>query len=215
MATPITRYAQNVAIEQIPFANFPGGGPMQALSSAAAGASNTFPIQFNDAGIEFAKVREVVSIYQMYGNEASSDIVNLYMAQPGSQVKPTGTICGSGIATTATVDVGDDDTTGFGLVSSGIAFGVQPSAATPLGASPTRYASAVNAATGQTNPIAFAGGDSLTDPYTIGATASEQPTSVGTLGGGVAGSWIQLRFRSIGSPVAGKVLVVRLTVLKP
>ena len=208
MATPITRYAQNVAIEQIPFANFPGGGPM-----ASPTAQGGFPVQFNTAGIEFAKLREVVSIYQMYGNEASSDIVNLYMAQPGTQIKPTGTICGSGIATSATVDIGDDDTTGFGLVSSGIAFGVSPSAATPLGASPTRYASAVNVATGQTNPIAFAGGDSLVDPYTIGVLATEPVGS--SPGAGVAGSWIQMRFRSIGTPVAGKVLVVRLTALKP
>jgi hypothetical protein len=212
MATPVTRYAQNVAIEQIPFANFPGGGPMQALSNPAAGAGNTFPIQFNDAGIEFADVREVISIYQMYGNENSSDLVNLYMAQPNTQVKPTGSISGSGIATTALVDIGDDDTTGYGLVSSGVAFGAQPPTV-GLGASPTRYAANVNVATGQTNPIAFAGGDALVDPYLIGTLATEPAGS--SPGAGIAGSWIQLRFRSIGTPVAGKVLVVRLSVLKP
>ena len=207
MATPITRYAQNVAIEQIPFANFPGGGPMAAPTSQGG-----FPVQFNDAGIEFAQVIEVVSIYQMYGNEASSDIVNLYMAQPGSQVKPTGTISGSGIATTATVDIGDDDTQGYGLVSSGVAFGAAPPS-TGDGADPIRYCSAINVATGQTNPVAFAGGDSLVNPYQIGTLAMEPAGS--SPGAGVSGSWIQLRFRSIGTPVAGKVLVVRLTVLKP
>ena len=207
MATPITRYAQNVAIEQIPFANFPGGGPM-----AAPTAQGGFPVQFNDAGIEFAALREVVSIYQMYGNEASSDIVNLYLAQPGTQIKPTGTVCGSGIATTATVDIGDDDTTGYGLVSSGVAFGAAPPSAGD-GADPIRYASAINLATGQTNPVAFAGGNSLTNPYQIGTLATEPAGS--SPGAGVAGSWIQLRFRSIGTPVAGKVLVVRLTALKP
>lgn len=204
---PIIRFAQNVAIEQIPFANYPGGGPM-----AAPTAQGGFPVQFNDAGIEFAKLREVVAIYQMYGNEASSDIVNLYMAQPGSQLKPTGSICGSGVAATCLVDIGDDDVTGFGLVSSGVAFGAQPPAVGD-GADPIRYVSAVNVATGQTNPVAFAGGNSLANPYTIGTLAVEPVGS--SPGAGVAGSWIQMRFRSIATPVAGKVLVVRLTVLKP
>lgn len=202
----ITRYSQNIAIEQIPFANFPGGGPM------ATPQSNGFPVQFNDPGIEIGNVREVTSIYQMYGNEASSDIVNLYLAQPGSMVTPAGSISGSGVATTATVDVGDDDTTGYGLVSSGIAFGQTPPAA-GLGASPTRYASAINVATGQTNPVAFTGGDSLVDPYQIGTLATEPVGS--SPGAGIAGSWVQLRFRSVGTPVAGKVLVVRLKVVKP
>jgi len=191
----ITRYAQNVATEQIPFQNYPGGGPIPGPSNGQG---------FNDPGVEIADVREVVAIYQMYGNEASSDIINLYLAQPGTQVKPTGTVSGSGVAATAIIDIGDDDITGFGLVSQ---------TAAPLGADPTRYASGLNVATGQTNPVAFAGGDSLVDPYQIGATAIEPQGA--SPGAGIAGSWIQARFRSITTPVPGKVLVFRLTILKP
>lgn len=209
MATPVIRYAQNVAIEQIPFANRPGGGPIPGPT-----AQGGFPVQFNDPGIEIGSVKEVTAIYQMYGNEASSDIINLYLAQPGTMVTPAGSVSGSGVAATMTIDVGDDDTTGFGLVSSGVAFGTPEVPPPPaLGASPTRYASAINVATGQTNPVSFAGGDSLVDPYVIGTLATEPQGS--SPGAGIAGSWIQARFRSVGTPVAGKVLVFRLKLVKP
>ena len=202
----ITRYCQNVAVEQIPFANYPGGGPIPGPAGNQG---------FNDPGLELGNVMEVTCIYQMYGNEANSDVVNLYMAQPNSIVKPTGTICQSGIATTAVVSIGDDDTTGYGLVSSGAAFEGPQLSFTPLGANIARYASGVNIATGQTNPIAFAGGTALTDPYIIGTTATEQSaTGGGGTGSGVSGSWVQMTFTSIGTPVAGKVIVVRLTVIK-
>lgn len=198
MATPITRYSQ-IATEQIPFQNFPGGGITNQGSSGPFGYA-----QFNDPGVEIGASREVTVIYQMYGNEASSDVINLYLAQPGTMVKPTGSVSGSGIAATAVIDIGDDDTTGFGLVSQ---------TTTALGASPTRYAANLNVATGQTNPIALAGGDSLVDPYQIGTLAVEPQG--GPAGAGIAGSWVQARFRSITTPVAGKVLVFRLTVIKP
>lgn len=209
MATPVIRYTQGVAIEQIPFANRPGGGPIPGPT-----AQGGFPVQFNDPGIEIGEVHQLTAIYQMYGNEASSDIINLYLAQPGTMVKPTGDVCGSGVAATCTIDIGDDDITGFGLVSSGVAFGVSEVPPPPaLGASPTRYASAINVATGQTNPVALAGGDSLVDPYVIGTLATEPAGS--SPGAGIAGSWIQARFRSISTPVAGKVLIFRLTIIKP
>lgn len=195
----ITRFAQNIAIEQAPFQNFPGGGITAQGSPASPG--------FNDPGLEIGDVKEVTCIYQMYGNEVANDIVNLYLAQPGTMVVPLGSICQSGIAATATAQIGDDDTTGFGLVSQ---------TATPLGADPARYANNVNIATGQTNPIAFAGGSALTDPYVIGATATEPiPTGSNPTGAGIAGAWIQLKFQTLATPVAGKVLVIRLRVVKP
>lgn len=193
MASTI-RYAQNVAVEQIPFANYPGGGPIPGPQG----------VGFNDPGIEIGNVKEVTAIYQMYGNEVANDVVNLYLAQPGTMVAPLGSICGSGIAATATVQIGDDDTTGFGLVSQTVA---------PLGADPARYANNVNVATGQTNPIALAGGNALTDPYVIGTTAVEPQG--GPAGTGVAGAWVQLKFQTLATPVAGKVLVVRLRLIKP
>jgi hypothetical protein len=192
MAT--TRYAQNIALEQIPFANFPGGGITNQGSPAA---------NLNDSQIEIGQVRQVTAIYQMYGNEVANDLVNLYLIQPGEQINPTeGSISGSGIATTATVQIGDDDTTGFGLVSK---------TTLPLGADPARYANNLNVATGQTNPIELSGGNSLTDPYQIGTTAVETSPA----GGQVAGAWVQLKFLTLATVVPGKVLVVRLQILKP
>ncbi len=208
-----TRYAQSIAIEQIPFQNFPGGGPI-------AGPSNgSFAADFNDAGLEIGNVLQVTSIYQMYGNEVANDVINIYLAQPGTIVDPTySSIAGSGVGGTATINVGDDDTLGYGLVSSGAAFGqVQlDSSITKQGADPSRYASGVNVATGQTNPIAFAGGSSLADPHVIGLLATEQSLSGGGgTGAGVSGSWIQAQFATLATVVPGKVLVFRLKVIKP
>lgn len=194
-----TRYAQNVAIEQIPFNNFPGGG----MTGQGAGA---LVADLNDPGVELGEVKEVTAIYQMYGNEVANDIVNLYMIQPGEMVSAAdGSVSGSGIATTATVQIGDDDTTGYGLVSNPLATGAA------LGADPARYANNLNVATGQTNPIRFAGGSSLVDPYQIGAT----PVETSPAGGQVAGAWVQLKFLTLATVVPGKVLVVRLKVIKP
>ena len=204
----ITRYAQNVAVEQIPFANYPGGGPIPGPAGNQG---------FNDPALEIGACFEVTSIYQMYGNEAASDVINIYLAHPNTIVGPSGSVSGSGVATTATLNIGDDDTTGYGLVSSGAAFEGPQLSITPLGASPTRYAKNINVATGQTNPVSFAGGDALVDPYIIGTTPLEQaPTGFGAgTGTGVAGSWIQATFATLGTPVAGKVLVFRLRVIKP
>jgi hypothetical protein len=216
----ITRYTQNVAEEQIPFFNIPEGGPITGLYGIP-GIGNGF----NDPGLEMGNVLQVTAIYQMYGNEAANDIINIYMAQPGTIIDPTySSVSGAGVATTATLNIGDDDVTGYGLVSSGVAFtqaplpGVTfPGAITPQGASTTRYASGINVATGQANPVAFAGGTSLIDPYVIGLFATEPPGSSANLspGAGVAGSWIQATFATLGTPVAGKVLVFRLKVIKP
>lgn len=192
----MTIRSSQIAVEQTPFNNFPGGGiTTQGVAPYA---------QFNDAGIELGDVKEVTAIYTMLGNEVANDIVNLYLVQPNEMVTPFGSLSGSGIAATATVQVGDDDVTGFGLVSR---------TALPLGADPARYANNLNVATGQTNPIAFAGGSALVDPYLIGTLAVEPVgASPGT---GIAGAWVQLKFLTLATPVAGKVLVVRLKVVKP
>ena len=195
MAT--TRYA-SVAFDQIPFQNFPGGGMTQQGNLTPFGA-----VGFNDPALQIGNVREVTAVYQMYGNEVANDVINLYLAEPGTMITPAGTVSGSGIATTATLNIGDDDTTGTGIVS-----GLNQNAA-------TRYASGINVATGQTNPIAFAGGGSLADPYVIGSTALEQGTLGSGTGSGVGGAWVQAVFATLNTPVAGKVLVFRLKVVKP
>lgn len=187
----ITRYAQ-VAVEQQPFGNLPGGGITNQ------GASAPFPA-LNDPGIELGDVKEVTAIYQMYGNEAANDLINLYLAQPGTMVVPIGSVSQRSPGTTMTLNIGDDDTTGVGLVT-----GLNQNAG-------TRYASGINTATGQTNPVALAGGDALTDPYVIGATAQE----TGPNGGTIAGAWVQAKFATLVSPTAGGCLIFRLRVVKP
>lgn len=212
MAT--TRYTQNVAIEQIPFGNFPGGGPIPGPN----GPYGAFPAQFNDPALEIGDVHQVTAIYQMYGNEVANDVINVYLAQPGTMVDPANsTVTTTGIATTATLDIGDDDTNGYGLISSGVAFGTNPSTVTPQGADISRYASGINVATGQTNPVAFgASGSSLVDPHVIGGVQGlgTEPTG-GSAGTGVSGSWIQARLSTLGTPVAGKCLIFKLKLIKP
>ena len=188
MAT--TRYAQNVAVEQIPFQNYPGGGITN---------QGTVPYaQFNDSQLEIGDVKEVTAIYQMYGNEVANDIINLYLAEPGTMVSPIGSVSQRSPGTTMTLDIGDNDTTGVGLVS-----GLNNNAA-------TRYASAINTATGQTNPVNFSGGDALTDPYQIGVTATVPGANVGNMPGG----WVQAMFHALTAPTAGGVLIFRLKVIK-
>ena len=217
MAT--TRYTQNIAIMQAPFSTAPigdyvGGGPLVGPTFGA------FPVQYNDPGVEIGQVREVTAIYQLYGNESVNDIINIYLAQPGDMIDPaySSVSGGTSVASTLTLNVGDDDITGYGLVSSNQAFSptalpgvTTPGAITPLGASTTRYASAIAAA--GTAPTAFAGGTAFTDPYVIGTYAVE-PVG-GSPGTGVSGSWIQATITAIVGQVAGKVLVFRLRVVKP
>jgi hypothetical protein len=209
-----TRYTQNVAIQQIPFMNLPGGGPIATPNWQ--GTTGGFPIQFNDPGLEIGQCREVTAIYQLYGNESVNDIINIYLAQPGTMIDPAySSICTTSGSTTLTLSVGDDDVTGYGLVSSGVAFTATPlpTLVTPLGASTTRYSTSISVASGATNPIAFAGGTAFTDPYVIGTLAVE-PVG-GSPGTGVAGSWIQATILTIVGQLAGKVLVFRLRVIKP
>lgn len=187
----ITRFSQ-IADNQGPFQNAPGGGITPQGSPPFAG--------YNDPSLELGEVKEVTAIYQMAGNEVANDLINIFLAQPGEIVVPTGSVSGSGVAATATLQIGDDDTTGQGLVSGNTGT-----------ADPARYANNLNVATGQTNPIAFAGGTALTDPYVIGATATE----TGPAGGTIAGAWVQAKFLTLATPVAGKVLVFRIRVISP
>jgi hypothetical protein len=209
---PTTRYSV-IAVEQAPFNNLPGGSPIVPAGSILG---NRAP-QFNDAGLELGDVMEVTAVYQMYGNEVANDIIDIYLAQPNTFVDPSGCkVITTGVATTATLNVGDDDTNGYGYISSGAAFGTtSPAPQTPLqGADPSRYASGINVATGQTNPITFgAAGSSMLDPHIIGTLAVEG--AQGGTGAGISGSWIQATFATLATPVAGKCLIFKLKIIKP
>lgn len=194
----ITNYT-DIAKEQAPFANFPGGGMTNQGSPASAG--------FNDPSLEIGNVKEVIATYTMLGNEAANDLVNIYLAQPGTILDPVNShAVGNGIATTATIAVGDDDVTGNYVNQN-------PTTAQP--ASQSRYSSSINAATNNqtTSGTAtqFVGGDALVTPFIIGATAVENAAAGGT----ISGSWIQLKWLTMSAPVAGKLLVFRLKLIKP
>ena len=207
------RYTQNVAVQQIPFQNLPGGGPLSNPSYTGVGAA--MPIQFNDAGLEIGSVKEVTAIYQMQGNETVGDIINIYLAQPNSMVVPafSSVSASPSTASTLTISVGDDDVTGYGLVSSNVAFSATPlpTLVTPQGASTTRYSTSLSAI--GTNPNAFVGGTAFADPYVIGTLAVE-PVG-GSPGTGISGSWIQATILTIVGQTGGKCLVFRLKVVKP
>ncbi len=187
----ITRFSK-IAAEQQPFGNLPGGGITIQGSPAAPG--------YNDAGLELGDVKVVTAVYQMAGNEAANDLINVYLLQPNEMLDPVGSsVSQKSPGTTMTLDVGDDDTTGAGIV-------------TGLNNTPsTRYASGINAATGQTNPVQFAGGGSLIDPYQVGTTALE----TGPQGGTIAGCWVQAKFATLAAPTAGGCLIFRLKIVKP
>ena len=208
------RYTQNVAIEQIPFFNLPGGGLLTGPTHSDSPTSFGFPVQFNDPGIEIGSVKNVTAIYQLQGNETVNDIINIYLAQPGSMIDPAySSISCTAAATILTGTVGDDDVTGYGLVSSGVAFGVTPLTVTPKGASASRYSTAITLSGSPTNPVGFVGGTAFIDPYVIGTLAVE-PVG-GSPGTGISGSWIQFTISTISVQVAGTVLVFRLKVIKP
>lgn len=190
----VTNYT-DIALEQKPFANLPGGGMTGQGVPATAG--------FNDPALEIGDVKEVIATYTMLGNEAANDLVNIYLAQPGTILDPAfSSVSGNGAATTATISVGDDDTTGTTGANAGAA-------------DQARYATNLNVATNmQTStgaPLAFVGANSLTAPYAIGATAQE----TGSQGGTIAGSWVQAKWITMATPVAGKVLVFRLKLVRP
>ena len=227
MAT--TRYTQNIAIEQFPamvntIVGIPsgsdgfGGGPVAGPNIAG------YPVQLNDAGLQIGQVRTVTAIYQLYGNESVNDIINIYLAEPGSMIDPSfsSVSAAASTASTLTISVGDDDVTGYGLVSSGVAFTgtplpgtTWPGAITPTGASTTRYSTSLSAV--GTNANTFTGGTAFADPYVIGTFATEPPGNSSNLtpGFGVAGSWIQATILTIAGQTAGKCLVFRLRVIKP
>lgn len=188
MAT--TRYT-NIAKEQAPFANVPGGGITSQQGNASA--------KLNDPALELGNVHMVTAVYQMLGNEAANDLINVYLIQPGEMVDPAySSVSQKSPGTTMTLDIGDDDTTGQGII-------------TGLNNTPsTRYASGINTATGQTNPVPLSGGGALIDPYVVGTTAVETNPAGGT----IAGAWLQAKFATLSAPTAGGCLIFRLKLNK-
>lgn len=133
--------------------NFPGGG------------MTTQPGQFNDPVLELGTLSLPICVYTMTGTEAQGDTIYVCRLGMGALVDPVrSNVAGNGIATTASVQIGDTDTQG-GTVSPDV----------------TRYSAAiaVNANMTATTGVSYAGGTALIvpqettdDPVWVTATLS-------------------------------------------
>jgi len=66
---------------------------------------------------EDSPLRFIECLYTMTGAEAQNDLINLAVGKPGMVIDPShSTVVSDGIATTATIDVGDTDAEGVGAV---------------------------------------------------------------------------------------------------
>lgn len=133
----------NIAQNQRDGLNFPGGGGL-----------TTQPGSFNDPVFELGDQSEVIATYTMTGAELAGDTIFVCRLGMGAVVDPVrSSVAGNGIGTTASIQLGDNDTNG-GLGA----------------ASPTRYSTAVavNADMSATSAVSFVGGSSLITPYQTG-----------------------------------------------
>jgi hypothetical protein len=65
-----------------------------------------------------APVRVFEYVHTMVGDEAANDILNLVKLPQGAIIDPSlSSVVNDGIATTATIDIGDDDTAGVGAAA--------------------------------------------------------------------------------------------------
>lgn len=105
-----------------------------------------------DTVLTAGRVKQITATYTMTGNEVANDVIYIQRVPQGSLPEPAGTMCGNGIATTATVSVGDLDTAG-GTVAPDL----------------SRYSAAQNVAAAVTTGtgVAYSGGTALTAPTEI------------------------------------------------
>lgn len=168
MATLYTDIAQN----QRDGLNFPGG----------SGGLTTQPGGFNDPVKELGTLSLPTCVYTMTGAEIQNDIINVMRLTMGAVVDPSGNVFGNGIATTATITVGDTDTVG-GTVT----------------ADASRYSGSINVAAAMTAPLAFASGTALAAP----AETTDDPVWItatfATLATPVAGKVLVFRIKISGN----------------
>ena len=162
-------FQSNIAAAQVTGANFPGG----------TGGLTTQPGGFNDPVLEMGTTSIITAVYTMTGNEAVNDIIQIALLGQGAIVHPESVVVGNGIATTATISVGDTDTVG-GTVS----------------ADASRYSGSVNvAANTTTTSISFTGGTVLNAPASITDDPVWIQAKILTLNTPVAGKLLTFRLR--------------------
>jgi hypothetical protein len=153
----------NVAANQQSGVNFPAGTSGIALA----------PTGFNDPVLELGSVDTVIATYTTVGTEAAADVINIVLLQAGQFVNPIDSaVVTNGLASTATVSIGDND---------------------PAGASATRYSTALNLASA--TQLAFTGGAAALTPYSVSADCYLQATlaTYATPGTGkLVTFWVQL-----------------------
>lgn len=104
----------------------------------------------DDPNLACGRLSLITATYTMTGSEVANDLIYIKRVPSGALVDPTSSMTGNGIATTATVSVGDNDTQG-GTVNPDV----------------VRYSGAVNVAANQTSPVAFSSGTTLNAPAEI------------------------------------------------
>lgn len=114
--------------------------------------------------------------YTMAGTEAAADVVNLCVLPKGAIIDPTQCyVVGDGIATTATLDVGDDDTAGVGAA-----------------ADADRYADGLDVAAAGIDQFSSIACAARLTPYALGAESIIKATFA-TMNTPVAGKILQFR----------------------
>ena len=177
------------------------------IALAAQGGVNVLAA-LSDPNLTFSRVKLVTAVYTMTGNEVANDVIYIARMPSGAIVDVTnGYITGNGIATTATVSVGDTDTQG-GTVAY----------------DPARYSTALNVAANLTTAVGFTGGTTLNappqNPIATAALAgmtgfsgvSSSQASVVSWGTTDDWCWLLATFATLTVPVVGKVLVFRIQV---
>jgi hypothetical protein len=162
-------FQSNIAAAQVAGANFPGG----------SGGLTTQPGGFNDPVLELGSSSVITALYTMTGNEAVNDIIQIALMGQGAVISPDSTVVGNGIATTATISVGDTDTVG-GTVT----------------ADASRYSGSVSvSANTTTTAISFTGGTVLNAPASITDDPVWIQAKILTLNTPVAGKTLCFRLR--------------------
>lgn len=151
------------------------------LALVQAGNANVLA-SLQDPNFTAGRLKEITAIYTMTGSEAANDAVYISRVPSGALVDPVkGNIAAEAVATTCTLQIGDTDTWG-GTRSY----------------DPARYSAAVNIAAGNTTVgFPFSGGTTLLAPAEI-STTDDWP-------------WLIATFATLGTPVAGKKIVFRIT----
>ena len=92
---------------------------MATFESDIYAVQNVTTLRNRNAGRDqSAQVMFADALYTMLGTEAANDIINLVRLPGGVKVDPTlSSVTGDGIATTATIDVGDNDVLGVGAAA--------------------------------------------------------------------------------------------------